>query len=84
MGSGLATATNWTSNFIIGATFLPMMHTLGPSATFLVYVVVCLIGYAWVWRCYPETKNLELEQVKKLLENGWGVKANELPNDLEV
>ncbi|THX73199.1 putative MFS myo-inositol transporter [Aureobasidium pullulans] len=83
MGSGLATATNWTSNFIVGATFLPMMHTLGPSATFLVYVVVCLIGYAWVWRCYPETKNLELEQVKKLLENGWGVKANELPNDLE-
>ncbi|TIA52134.1 putative MFS myo-inositol transporter [Aureobasidium pullulans] len=84
MGSGLATATNWTSNFIVGATFLPMMHTLGPSATFLVYVVVCLIGYAWVWRCYPETKNLELEQVKRLLENGWGVKANELPNNLEV
>ncbi|KAG9834311.1 general substrate transporter, partial [Aureobasidium melanogenum] len=83
MGSGLATATNWTSNFIVGATFLPMMHALGPSATFLVYVFVCLVGYIWVWRCYPETKNLELEQVKKLLENGWGVRASERPSDLD-
>jgi SP family myo-inositol transporter-like MFS transporter 13 len=83
MGSGLATATNWTSNFIVGATFLPMMHVLGPSATFLVYVVVCLLGYIWVWRCFPETMNLELEQVKQLLEHGWGVKASERPSDLE-
>ncbi|KER00327.1 hypothetical protein AUEXF2481DRAFT_274 [Aureobasidium subglaciale EXF-2481] len=83
MGSGLATATNWASNFIVGATFLPMMHILGPSATFLVYVLVCLIGYIWVWRCYPETMGLELEQVKKLLENGWGVKPSERPSDLD-
>ncbi|KAH0294085.1 myo-inositol transporter Itr1 [Aureobasidium namibiae CBS 147.97] len=82
MGSGLATATNWTSNFIVGATFLPMIHTLGPSATFLVYVFVCLMGYIWVWRYFPETMNLELEQVKQLLENGWGVKASERPSDL--
>ncbi|CAD0089167.1 unnamed protein product [Aureobasidium vineae] len=82
MGSGLATATNWTSNFVVGATFLPMMHVLGPSATFLVYVFVCLVGYIWVWRCFPETMGLELEQVKKLLENGWGVKASERPSDL--
>lgn len=73
MGSGLATATNWTSNFVVGATFLPMMHILGPSVTFLVYVVVCAVGYIWVWRCYPETMGLELEQVKTLLETGWGV-----------
>jgi SP family myo-inositol transporter-like MFS transporter 13 len=83
MGSGLATATNWTSNFIVGATFLPMMHVLGPSATFLVYVFVCLLGYIWVWRCFPETMNLELEQVKQLLEHGWGVKASERPSDLD-
>ncbi|KAG9947114.1 general substrate transporter, partial [Aureobasidium melanogenum] len=83
MGSGLATATNWTSNFIVGATFLPMMHALGPSATFLVYVFICLVGYIWVFRCYPETKNLELEQVKKLLERGWGVRASERPSDLD-
>ncbi|KAI4737863.1 putative MFS myo-inositol transporter [Aureobasidium sp. EXF-12298] len=83
MGSGLATATNWTSNFVVGATFLPMMHVLGPSATFLVYVFICLIGYIWVWRCFPETMNLELEQVKQLLENGWGVKSSERPSDVD-
>ena len=82
IGSGLATATNWTSNFIVGATFLPMMHVLGPSATFFVYALVCFAGYLWVWRCFPETMNLELEQIKRLLEHGWGVKISERPSDL--
>lgn len=83
MGTGLATATNWSSNFIVGATFLPMMRVIGPSATFLIYVLVCAVGYLFVWRFYPETMNLELEDVQKLLARGWGVRASERSRDLE-
>lgn len=76
LGSGFATATNWTSNFLIGVTFLPMMELLGASVTFLLYAVVCAVGWACIWRIYPETAGLELEGIGELLKDGWGVKQS--------
>ncbi|KAF5133765.1 Myo-inositol transporter 1 [Metarhizium anisopliae] len=73
LGSGIATATNWSANFIIGLTFLPLMDALSPSWTFVLYALVCGIGYALVWRIYPETAGLSLEEATALLERGWGV-----------
>lgn len=76
LGSGLATATNWGSNFIIGLTFLPMLQWLSPTWTFILYAAVCAIGWAGVWAIYPEMSGLNLEEVKGLLEHGWGVKES--------
>ncbi|KAJ5963366.1 uncharacterized protein N7479_003242 [Penicillium vulpinum] len=76
LGSGLATATNWGSNFIIGLTFLPMMEWISPSWTFALYALVCVIGWAGVWAIYPEMSGLSLEQVKGLLADGWGVRES--------
>lgn len=73
LGSALATATNWGSNFIVGLTFLPMMEMLSPSWTFVVYALVCVAGWIGVWAIYPEMSGLGLEEVKGLLANGWGV-----------
>ncbi|KJK89292.1 hypothetical protein H633G_06848 [Metarhizium anisopliae BRIP 53284] len=73
LGSGIATATNWSANFIIGLTFLPLMDALSPSWTFVLYALVCGIGYALVWQIYPETAGLSLEEATALLERGWGV-----------
>jgi SP family myo-inositol transporter-like MFS transporter 13 len=73
IGSGLATATNWGSNFIIGSTFLPMLNILSPSWTFVVYAAICFSGWALVWLIYPETKGLSLEETGELLRDGWGV-----------
>lgn len=73
VGSGIATATNWTSNFVIGISFLPMMESLGATTTFLMYAVICLIGWVGVWWIYPETAGLELEGVGELLKDGFGV-----------
>ncbi|KAI0885351.1 general substrate transporter [Annulohypoxylon maeteangense] len=78
LGSGLATATNWTANFIIGLTFLPLliydrMDLLTPSVTFGLYGLICVVGWVGIWRIYPETAGLSLEEVTCLLENGWGV-----------
>jgi SP family myo-inositol transporter-like MFS transporter 13 len=74
LGSALATATNWASNFIIGFTFLPMMELLSPGWTFVIYSAVCAGGWFCVWSIYPEMSGLSLEEVKDLLQNGWGVK----------
>ncbi|PHH88587.1 hypothetical protein CDD83_7342 [Cordyceps sp. RAO-2017] len=73
LGSGLATATNWTANFVVGLTFLPMMEAMSPSWTFALYAFVCGVGYALVWRTYPETAGLSLEEATALLEHGWGI-----------
>ncbi|KAL7788261.1 general substrate transporter [Trichoderma ceciliae] len=74
VGSGVATATNWTANFAVGLTFLPLMDALSPSWTFVLYAVVCAVGYSLVWRIYPETAGLSLEEATALLDNGWGVR----------
>ncbi|KAI4132034.1 MAG: hypothetical protein LQ341_006310 [Variospora aurantia] len=76
LGSGLATATNWASNFLVGLTFLPMMELLTPSWTFALYALVCLAGWVCAWKIYPETKGLELEDMRELLKDGWGVQES--------
>ena len=76
LGSSLATATNWGSNFVVGLTFLPMMQYLNPTWTFAVYAGVCLLGWLCVWRVYPETTGLALEDVRGLLSDSYGVQES--------
>ena len=73
LGSGMATSINWGANFIVGLTFLPMMQFLTPSWTFVIYALICALGWGIIWRIYPETKGLNLEEVGQLLKDGWGV-----------
>lgn len=76
VGSGLATATNWGANFIVGLTFLPMMEWLSPTWTFASYAIVCVMGWVAVLVIYPEMSGLGLEEVKGLLAEGWGVEES--------
>ncbi|KAF2622235.1 general substrate transporter [Macroventuria anomochaeta] len=76
LGSALATSTNWFSNTIVGLTFLPMMEFLTPTGTFVVYAGVCVACWVTVWRIYPETAGLSLEDVGGLLREGFGVKES--------
>ena len=76
LGSGLATATNWGSNFVVGLMFLPMMQYLTPAWTFFIYAIICLLGWVGAWKIYPETWGLGLEEVRDLLKDGWGVKES--------
>lgn len=74
-GSGIATATNWGSNFVVGLTFLPLMDVLTPPWTFALYALICTLGYVLVWKCYPETTGLSLEEAASLLEDErWGIR----------
>lgn len=74
LGSGIATGTNWGANFVIGLTFLPLMDALSPTWTFVVYAGICAAGICLIWRIYPETAGLSLEEATRLLEGGWGVR----------
>lgn len=75
VGSGIATATNWGANFVIGLTFLLLMDALTPSWTFVLYAVICAAGYGLIWVFYPETAGLSLEEAASLLEDdNWGVR----------
>jgi SP family myo-inositol transporter-like MFS transporter 13 len=74
LGSGIATATNWGSNFVVGLTFLPLMDALSPPWTFTLYALVCVVGFTLIWKTYPETAGLTLEEAASLLEDDtWGV-----------
>lgn len=76
LGSGIATATNWGSNFLVGLTFLPMMQYLTPQWTFAVYAAVCAGGWVCCWGIYPETRGLGLEDVRGILARGYGVRES--------
>jgi SP family myo-inositol transporter-like MFS transporter 13 len=75
IGSSLGSATNWGANFVVGLTFLPLMDVLTPPWTFALYALICTVGYLLVWRCYPETTGMSLEEAASLLEDDhWGVR----------
>ncbi|KAM7209497.1 General substrate transporter [Naviculisporaceae sp. PSN 640] len=75
LGSGISTATNWGANFVIGLTFLLLMDVLTPTWTFVLYAMICAVGYGLIWRLYPETAGLTLEDAATLLEDdNWGVR----------
>ncbi|KAL2255451.1 hypothetical protein VTK26DRAFT_3371, partial [Humicola hyalothermophila] len=75
LGSGISTATNWGANFLIGLTFLLLMDALTPSWTFVLYAAICAGGHGLIWKFYPETAGLSLEEAATLLEDdNWGVR----------
>ena len=65
LGSSIATSTNWACNFLVGITFLPMLDWWSPSGTFVVYGVVCALGWFAVYRIYPEMAGVGLESEER-------------------
>ena len=84
MGSSIATATCWGGNFVVGLTFLPMMELLSPTWTFVAYALICMAGCGCIWKIYPETMGLGLEEVGDLLKDGWGVERRERLGGVDV
>ncbi|KAI0298359.1 general substrate transporter [Multifurca ochricompacta] len=67
IGTSLATATNWSINLVIGATYLSLMTRITPSGAF---------GYTFVIFCFPETAGLSLEESRIVFRNGFGVRES--------
>lgn len=73
LGTSLCTATNWSCNLLVAATFLSLMEAATPSGAFGLYALVCVAGWVFVWRCYPETSGLSLEEVSEVFADDFGV-----------
>lgn len=65
----VATFALWTACFIITYTFPLLNGALGAAGTFWIYGGICLLGFIFVYRRVPETKNKSLEEIEKELIN---------------
>ncbi|KAF3929306.1 hypothetical protein AA313_de0208396 [Arthrobotrys entomopaga] len=67
LGTAIATACNWSSNFIIGETFLGLMERMGAVATFVLFAIICTAGWTGIYLGYPDTEGMNLEEIEALL-----------------
>ncbi len=64
------TAIQWGANFLVALTFLSVLQAVGPSVTFWLYGLVCLITIGFTYHWVPETKQVSLEQIEQNLLAG--------------
>ncbi|HTJ64175.1 MAG TPA: sugar porter family MFS transporter [Alphaproteobacteria bacterium] len=67
-GVALATAVNWGSAYIVSQFFLSLVDAIGSSLTFFLFTFFCVVGWIWVYRAVPETKQKSLEEIQGM----WG------------
>ncbi|XP_023955169.2 solute carrier family 2, facilitated glucose transporter member 1 isoform X1 [Bicyclus anynana] len=60
--SSVAVTVNWTANFIVGLSFLPLTHLLG-SNTFIIFAVFQFLFILFIAFKVPETKNKTIEEI---------------------
>ncbi|KAH8152618.1 uncharacterized protein LAJ45_03459 [Morchella importuna] len=75
-GTGMATATNWGANLILGSTFLTMMDKMTPSGAFGFYAILCFLGWLFVIFLYPDLSGFTLEEVAEILGESFGIKES--------
>lgn len=67
MAMALSTFFLWTACFLLTYTFPLLNETVGASGTFLLYGVICLLGFLFIRARLPETKGKSLEELEKEL-----------------
>jgi MFS transporter, SP family, galactose:H+ symporter len=65
-GVALATAINWGSAYLVSQFFLSLVQAIGSSTTFFLFAFFCVVGWLWVYRVVPETKQRSLEQIQQM------------------
>ncbi|KAI7977563.1 hypothetical protein EIK77_000513 [Talaromyces pinophilus] len=77
MGTMCINMCNWGPNIVVSSTFLSMMKTMSPAGTFGFYAGLCLVGFLFVYFCFPEAANMTLEEIRMVFANGFGVEYAE-------
>ncbi|QUH04726.1 sugar porter family MFS transporter [Saccharopolyspora erythraea] len=70
LGASLMLTTDLIANLIVAQFFLPLMDGLGGATTFVIFLVLAAISFAFVLRFAPETKGRTLESIRTYWENG--------------
>ncbi|XP_050682510.1 solute carrier family 2, facilitated glucose transporter member 1-like [Leptidea sinapis] len=60
--SSVAVTVNWTANFIVSLSFLPLF-TILKANVFIVFAVFQVIFILFIWKKIPETKNKTVEEI---------------------
>ncbi|KAJ6185737.1 hypothetical protein N7519_007038 [Penicillium mononematosum] len=81
-GVGLATATIWLANFIIGVVVPQMLVSLG-WGTFLFFGLFCVAAALFSFLFVPETSNKSLEQVAGVFGDGFRHDEQEIQARIE-
>jgi len=63
--TSVAVAVNWTANFIVGISFLPLANAMGPYV-FLIFACVLAVSVLFTWKKVPETKNKPIEEISAM------------------
>lgn len=74
LGTSFATATNWSCNLAIGATYLSLVDAITQSGAFGFYAGMCALGCVGIIFCFPDTRNLSLEEVHIIFQDSWGIR----------
>jgi sugar porter (SP) family MFS transporter len=70
--AGVGTMGNWTFNFAVSLTFLPLIAAAGRSATFFIYAGICVLTVLFCWKLVPETKDKTLEEIEDIFKERAG------------
>jgi len=63
----VATFFLWVASFVLTLTFPILQENVGESVTFWLYAGICLLGWLFVYRFVPETKEKSLEELEEEL-----------------
>jgi len=77
IGTSIATGINWACNLLIGATYLSLVEAATSSGAFGFYAGLCAIGFVFCLFCFPDTRQLSLEEVHVIFRGSWGIRAAE-------
>ncbi|MGW6376115.1 sugar porter family MFS transporter [Rhodococcus sp. NPDC055112] len=61
--ASLGSLTHWVLDFVIAMTALSLFQLLTPSGLFWIFGVFGIIGFVYLFRFLPETKNRTLEEI---------------------
>lgn len=64
--TAIAAMALWAADYLVSQSFLPMLSSAGPAATFWIYGGMALLAFLFTWRVVPETKGKSLEEIEAL------------------
>lgn len=66
----ISTFALWIASALLVQTFPLLNESLGTSGTFWMYGIICALGFVFILKRLPETKNKSLEEIEELLLQG--------------
>lgn len=69
LGNSFGAVVNWTSNFVVSLTFLPLLSFFGTGKIFLLYAVFCFLSIWFTNKKVIETRGESLEQIEAELHH---------------